>query len=77
MRWGEMDGWSWVWMASMMFAFWFGIIALFVALLRQRNRENPPPPTVQQILDEQLARGDITVEEYETRRAALRRHRPD
>jgi putative membrane protein len=58
--------------------FWGGVIVLIIWAVRyfaSRPTVLPPappaPPTPRQILDERLARGETTVEEYEKARAAL------
>jgi putative membrane protein len=76
MHWHDMDGWSWMWMVITMALFWGVLIIGLVALLRTRDRQNPRPPTAQETLDDRLARGEITIEEYEQRWDALRRRRP-
>lgn len=62
-----------------------GLIALFVVYLVKKSKgkqfgpgpmghhphHRPPMPPALQILDERLARGEIEVEDYMTRRAAL------
>lgn len=60
-----------------------GLIALFVIYLVKRSKGkaapagfghpnySPPMPAAVQILDERLARGEIEVEDYMTRKAAL------
>ena len=62
-----------------------GLLALFVIYLIKRSKgkagkpggfghpqhHNPPMPPAVQILDERLARGEIEVEDYMTRKAAL------
>lgn len=56
-----------------------GLIALVVYLIVRRNKQGhpvapghrPPMPPAVQILDDRLARGDIDVEDYLNRKAAL------
>ena len=73
------DGWAgWFAMATMMVVFWGAIIAVVVLLVRGRGsdqgvRPAPPRPSAMEILDERFAKGEIDREEYEDRRAALRR----
>lgn len=52
-------GW-WVLSAVMMVAFWTAIVWLVVTLVDTRRRDRPG----REILDERLASGDLTVEEY-------------
>jgi uncharacterized membrane protein len=58
--------------------FWGGLVVLIVWAVRSfagRQASAPPPspapPSPRQILDERLARGETTVEDYEKARAAL------
>jgi uncharacterized membrane protein len=58
--------------------FWGGLIVLIIWAVRSfANRPAVlPPPTLtpRQILDERLARGETTVEDYEKARAALEKN---
>jgi len=71
-------GWGWGWWLVMsvgMIAFWALIIYGIVWLLRGRPAEDrdqarPQPP--EQILKRRLAQGEISVDEYERRHAAIR-----
>lgn len=52
--------------------FWGGLIVLIVWAIRSIiNRPSALPSTPRQILDERLARGETTVDDYEKARAAL------
>jgi putative membrane protein len=60
--------------------FWIGLIVLIIWAVRTfANRQPVAPPTApkpltpREILDERLARGEITVEVYEANRATLER----
>ena len=70
-------GWGgWLAMALVMSAFWAGVIALVIWLVRggafqQARRGDPKRPSALDILDERFVRGEIDREEYESRRAAL------
>lgn len=63
--------WSFVWIGVL------GVIVWAVAewarggSQRQRSDATPAAKTARALLDERLARGDIDVTEYQTRRAAL------
>ena len=83
---GDGAGWWWFLMVIMMIAFWGGLIWIGVAVLRH-NRQAPPtsPPisdqsvqrrSAQDILAERLARGEIDIEDYRQRLAALREPPP-
>ncbi len=73
MRWHDMDGESWVWMASMMVLFWGLAVAGVVLLVRIARHDGERRSTAADVLDERFARGEISVEESEQRRAVLRR----
>jgi putative membrane protein len=61
MMWGG-TGIGLVWMM----AFWIGVVGLAVWALSGRNRE--PKSRSLEILEERFARGEIDVEQFETRR---------
>ena len=70
-------GWGgWLTMMIFMLAFWAGLIALVVWLIRSRTLDRPAEgqqrPTALEILDERFARGEIDRDEYESRRSVLR-----
>ncbi|PRX45935.1 putative membrane protein [Prauserella shujinwangii] len=63
-------------MVIMMIVFWGGLITITVLLLRRFTHPGGgqrPSGDAQRILDERFARGEIDQEEYERRRAVLRR----
>jgi putative membrane protein len=69
--------WSWWWvMLVMMLAILGGLMAFIVALSRNGPRWPPvgpdPAADAERILDERYARGEISDEEFEHRRAVLR-----
>lgn len=69
-------GW---WMAVSMLLFWAGVIVLLVWGIRtfsDRARPPEPPRRALEVLEERLARGEIDVEEFEQRRAALEGRQP-
>jgi len=69
--WG--DGW-WVVMMLAMFLFWTLVIAGIVWLVRTGglgDRSGGSAKGARELLDERLATGDISIEEYERRREAL------
>jgi putative membrane protein len=61
MMWGG-TGIGLVWMI----AFWIGVVSLAVWALGNRTRE--PKSRALEILEERFARGEIDVEQFETRR---------
>ncbi len=68
-----MDGY---WFGGLvMMLFWVfviaGIVWLVLALARPQLRGGGDEPSALRILEERLARGEIDVEEFRTRRAAL------
>ncbi|VAW03155.1 hypothetical protein MNBD_ACTINO02-785 [hydrothermal vent metagenome] len=65
--WGHMGGWAWGWMVLA----WVVFFALIAYVVRLSSQQSSDRPTALDILSERLAHGDITVEEYEQRRAAL------
>lgn len=80
---GNEPGWGgWVVMVLMMLGFWALVGVAVVALVRgssssetrrgrDAGRDRDSGDGATRILDERLARGEIDVEEYQTRRAAL------
>jgi putative membrane protein len=69
--WG--GGW-WVVMMLAMFLFWGLVIAAIVWLVRAGRHgasSGGAGKGAQELLDERLAAGDLSIEEYERRRAAL------
>lgn len=70
MMWGYNDGWSWLWMATMMILFWGGIIALAVYAIRAFTGPRGGDQALE-VLRRRLASGEITQEEFEKTRKAL------
>jgi putative membrane protein len=69
-------GWGgWILMALVMVAFWglviYGILALFRSGSTSGSRIDSAPADPRRILDERFARGEIELEEYQSRRDAL------
>ncbi len=78
MMWGNDWGWGgWALGFLMMLVFWGGLAALIVLLVRgtdrTSDRQEPrgDPHDADAILRERLARGEISVEEYEERKKVL------
>lgn len=76
------SGWGgggWIIMALMFVIFWGFVVGLAIYLLRQghirhdSDRSRVPHHDAERILAERFARGEIDVEDYTQRRAALRR----
>ena len=66
--------WAWAWlMIPMMLAMW-AVIALVLLPWVRTDRDRPRSPINQ--LDDRLASGEITVEEYRSRRDELERRNP-
>ncbi len=78
MGWDDMNGWSWVWMTTMMVLFW-GVVAVAVVMLLRRSATTgavtPPSETPEDILHRRLAHGEIEVDEYGRRLEALKSRR--
>lgn len=72
-------GWGWWLIMSVgMVAFWglviFGVVALARGGLGQSQEERraePPRESALDVLDRRVASGDLSIEEYEERRAAV------
>ena len=65
-------GWGWMWlMIPMMLAVW-ALIALLVLPWLRTGRERTRSPVDR--LDARLAAGEITIEEYRSRRTELEHH---
>lgn len=71
MMWGYTDGWSWLWMGSMMVLFWGGVIALAVVVIRALAPRRGGDQAVD-VLGRRLAAGEISQEEFEKIRKALK-----
>jgi putative membrane protein len=70
MMWGYTDGWSWLWMATMMVLFWGGILALAVVVIRAITGPRGSDHALD-VLRRRLAAGEISQEEFEKIRKAL------
>lgn len=75
--WDNMGSWGWVGML-MMLLFWFGFVALIVwTVSGSRDSRGPVTPAgltgdrAMTILRERLARGELTVEEFDRARQTL------
>ncbi len=70
-----MDGYWFGFGGLLMLLFWVfviaGIVWLVLTLARPQMRGDGDAGSARRILDERLARGEIDVEEYRARRAAL------
>lgn len=74
-RWGHMDGWDtgwmWVWGTLMMLT-WVAILAGVAWVLIRHGREaQTTSGRAREVLDERLASGEISPEEYRERRDLL------
>jgi putative membrane protein len=68
--WG--GGWMWLW-GSIMMLTWVVIIAAAVWLVTRAMRSGTSRSRAEQLLDERLARGDLTTEQYRELKEELRR----
>ncbi len=81
---GDWTGADWAWMSVAMVLFWTAVVAGMIWLVRalgDRGRTSsgeapgqsaaPPRPSAKDILDEQYARGELSEQEYRTRRDVL------
>ena len=67
-------GWGWMWlMIPMMLVMW-GVIAVLVLPWLRTGRDQSRSPIGR--LDDRLASGEISVEEYRSRRNELEHHAP-
>ncbi len=76
MWWNGGAGWAgWLLMSVGVVAFWFLVIIAIAALLPgvQDDHRGPEPKDALRVLDEQLARGELEVQDYRTRRELLSR----
>jgi putative membrane protein len=69
------NGENWYWGVAMMIVFWGSIVAMVYFALRGRAND-VRRPSARELLDERLAKGELSEEEYERRRAALEGHAP-
>jgi len=83
MYWDHMNGWGWMMMIiwSLISIGFLGVIAWLAVQSTQtsshgRSRSQPSAKTAQELLDNRLALGEIDLDEYERRSAALDRHTP-
>lgn len=81
MYWNGDSGWGWGWgwgawlgMSLMMVLFW-GLVAWAIVAIARSTR-GTSSTTAQQILDERLAHGEISVAEFEESARALRGRPP-
>ncbi len=66
-------GWCWMWLAMVpMMALMWAVIAMVVIPWVRNGTDRAPSPLER--LDGRLAAGDISVEEYRTRRTELEHH---
>ena len=69
-----MDGWDWFWGLLMMVAFWGGIAAVVVIAVRAfGTSKRPEHLDAEAILRNRYASGEISEEEFQTRRNVLDR----
>ena len=74
MWWDHDPGWGgWLMMTIWMGGFWILLAVLVVALVRSGRHVSSSRPDAREILEQRFARGEIDVEEYQSRLDALRR----
>lgn len=74
MWWNNDPGWAgWLMMAIGMGSFWILVAVFVVALTRNVRPGGTPGPDAREILQQRFARGEIDVEEYQTRLDTLTR----
>lgn len=74
MGWHDIDGSDWAWMTTIMIISWGVIIAAVILLVRRNGTGGTTPrDTPDETLRHRLARGEITVDEYNQRLDALER----
>jgi uncharacterized membrane protein len=61
-------GWGW---GILMTLGWLVLIGLFLVLLFNAMRDRAGRPSAREILDQRLARGEISMEEYRQARSAM------
>lgn len=66
---GDWNWGAWLGMTAMMVVFWGAVAWAIVAAVRGSGASRPK--STQQILEERLAHGEITVDEYESLHAAI------
>lgn len=69
--WGHMSGWGWGWMAFG-WLFMLSLVVLVVWFVGRISSPSPGKPDPEEILTDRFARGEMSREEFEERRAALR-----
>ena len=79
MYWDHMTGWGWA-MMILWSLIWIALIGVLISALVNWSRGSSAPahpsaeqprPNARELLDQRLASGDITIEEYQARKAAL------
>ena len=66
------DAGHWYWGVAMTTVFW-GLVAALIYMALRGSRDEARPPKARELLDERFAKGELSEEEYELRRAALDR----
>jgi putative membrane protein len=70
---GDPSAWGWLWMATMMIAFW--ALVVWLVLVVVRGPATRGPDRASDILDERFARGEISADELHRLRDELASHR--
>ena len=83
MYWDHMTGWGWtmmifwsfIWVALLGFIIWVGVNwSRNASPAAPHPPASEPRPSARELLDQRLASGEINVEEYRERKAALDDH---
>lgn len=78
--WDHMTGWGWA-MMILWSLIWIALLGVLISAVvnwsrgsgesSQPSGQQDRPPSARELLDQRLARGDVTIEEYQARKAAL------
>jgi|GEM_PF-1374914 len=69
------NGGQWYWAMTMMVVFWGAVVAIIYFAVR-RGPGDRPHPSARELLDERFARGEISEDEYASKRATLEGRTP-
>jgi putative membrane protein len=72
-NWDDMHSWGWAGMAGGLI-FWAVVIALVAWFVSTHRSGSSSRESASELLDRRLASGEIDLDEYNRRRAAMQRH---
>jgi uncharacterized membrane protein len=72
MMWGFYDSWSWLWMGGMMLLFWGAVFAIVIWAAGSLAGPRQTSDRALETLRSRLAAGDISQEDFERTKRALR-----